>query len=270
MISIVWKVFLALLIIISSHSAFAALRIEVSPSSPPYRTITLVGTVTGGDWITDCPRGCGGTDTMYINIGTAATDLPFLNCNGRGASASTARSWLNSMFQPPGFTGAVTAGQNNTNWTNARVALDCVDRVNNKWIRLSLNQGNDLVIKPPAGAYSTCSLNSQNLNLNYSSTNLNVNGLTQSTNLTVSCTVGAAQDYQLRLTGTNVTNGRLNFGNGVSAQVSLNGTQVSANGSGIRLNSLTSLSIPIRADLIGTATNSGTTTASGVLILDAL
>lgn len=128
----------------------------------------------------------------------------------------------------------------------------------------------DVIINPPVQPNSSCSLNSQNLNLSYSSTNLNVNGLTQSTSLSVSCTAGTAQNYRLRLTGTNVTNGRLNFGNGVSAQVSLNGTQVSANGSGISLSGLTSRTIPVSASLVGSATVSGITTANGVLVLDAL
>lgn len=115
---------------------------------------------------------------------------------------------------------------------------------------------------------SVCSLNSQNLNLNYSSASLNVNGLTQSTNLNVTCGTGDAQDYQLKLTGTNVTNGRLNFLNGVSAQVSLNGTQVQANGSGIQLNGLTTRSISVSATLMGTAATSGPSGASGILVLD--
>ncbi|WP_272663242.1 MULTISPECIES: hypothetical protein [unclassified Providencia] len=115
---------------------------------------------------------------------------------------------------------------------------------------------------------SICSLNSQNLNLSYSSASLNVNGLTQSTNLNVTCGTGDAQDYQLKLTGTNVTNGRLNFTNGVSAQVLLNGTQVQANGSGIQLNGLTTRSISVSATLTGTAATSGPSGASGVLVLD--
>ncbi|EKT54418.1 hypothetical protein [Providencia burhodogranariea] len=125
------------------------------------------------------------------------------------------------------------------------------------------------IVNPPEPK-STCSLNSQNLNLNYSPTSLNVSGLTQSTNLIVSCTNGDAKDYQLKLTGSNVTNGRLNFGNGVSAQVSLNGTQVQANGSAISLNKLTGGSIPVSATLAGTASGPGVTNANGVLILDAL
>lgn len=122
---------------------------------------------------------------------------------------------------------------------------------------------------PPVTPASVCSL-SNNVSLSYSSTTLNVNGLSQGASLGVSCTSGTAQDYTLRLTGSSVSGGRLSFGNNVSAQVYLNGTAVSANGSGIRLNSLTSRSVPVRADLVGTATNSGTTMANGVLVLEAL
>lgn len=117
---------------------------------------------------------------------------------------------------------------------------------------------------------SVCSLNSQQINLSYSSTNTNVSGLRQNANLTVSCTAGEPQDYKLRLTGTNVTDGRLNFGNGVSAQVLLNGTQVAANGTGISLNGLTSQTLPVSASLVGTASAPGVTNANGILVLEAL
>lgn len=117
---------------------------------------------------------------------------------------------------------------------------------------------------------SVCSLNSQQINLSYSSTSTNVSGLRQNTNLTVSCTAGKPQNYKLRLTGTNVTDGRLNFGNGVSAQVSLNGTQVAANGTGISLNGLTSQTLPVSASLVGTASAPGVTNANGVLVLEVL
>lgn len=128
---------------------------------------------------------------------------------------------------------------------------------------------NDLT-PPELGQSSVCSLNGQNLNLNYSSTSLNVTGLTQNTSLSVSCTTGDAQNYDLKLVGSNVVNGRLNFGNGVSAQVFLNGTPIQANGESISLNGLTSLSIPLSATLFGTAESSGVTNANGVLVLNAL
>lgn len=132
------------------------------------------------------------------------------------------------------------------------------------------NENGEIVVPPPEiTPNSACNLNSQNLNLNYSSSNLNVDGLTQSSNLNISCTTGDAQNYQLKLTGTNVTNGLLNFNNGVSAQIYLNGDPVQANGAGIQLNSLTSSTIPISATLKGNSLSSGPSYASGVLVLEA-
>lgn len=155
--------------------------------------------------------------------------------------------------------------------SNVPMGLICKYRDNSMWAWAVLRNTTFEEIIPPSVNVSMCSLNSQNLNLNYSSTSLNVNGLTESTSLFISCTTGTAKNYQLRLTGANVINGRLNFGNGVSAQVSLNGTEVSANGSGISLNGLTSGAIiPVRASLVGVANTSGITTANGVLILEAL
>ncbi|WP_337262245.1 MULTISPECIES: hypothetical protein [unclassified Serratia (in: enterobacteria)] len=61
------------------------------------------------------------------------------------------------------------------------------------------------------------------------------------------------------------------FGNGVSAQIYLNGTAVMANdASGIRLNGLTNRTVSVRGALVGTASGARTTNAFGVLILDAL
>jgi hypothetical protein len=131
------------------------------------------------------------------------------------------------------------------------------------------NPMNTEIVNPPFPSASVCSLYNS-VSLSYSSTALDVNGLSQSASLGVSCTSGTAKDYMLRLTSSNVSNGRLVFGNGVTALVYLNGTAMDANGSGIRLNSLTTRSIPVRADLFGTASSSGTTTVNGILILDAL
>jgi hypothetical protein len=128
-----------------------------------------------------------------------------------------------------------------------------------------------IIVNPPEGNPSSiCSLNSQNLNIVFTSDSLAVNGLTKSTNLDVTCTAGDGKNYILKLTGNNVNNGRLNFGNGVFAQVSLNGTQVAANGAGITLNSLASKSMPVSASLVGTASVPGVSNATGVLVLEAL
>lgn len=151
------------------------------------------------------------------------------------------------------------------------MGFNCVS-ASGQWFRTVIpTEGVAIIVPPPQeGEKSVCTLNSQNLNLSYSSATLNVDGLSQSASLVVSCSSGDAKNYNLKLTGSNVTNGRLNFGNGVSAQISLNGTQVQANGSGIQLNSLVSGSININSVLSGVATTPGTTNANGVLILDAL
>lgn len=150
--------------------------------------------------------------------------------------------------------------------------LTCIDPRPVPQLQLTaVMEGNSVeIVNPPSGGASVCSLNSQNLNLNFSSTSLNVDGLRRSTNLNVTCTTGDANDYQLKLTGSNVVAGRLNFRNGVSAQVSLNGIAVQANGSGIQLNSLISRTIPVSATLTGTAETSGVSNTTGILVLEAL
>ncbi|EOE0525395.1 hypothetical protein ACJ8VI_003953 [Providencia stuartii] len=117
---------------------------------------------------------------------------------------------------------------------------------------------------------SVCSLNSQQIELSYQSTTTNVSGLSKDGALSVLCTSGTPQNYQLKLTGNDVNNGNLNFGNGVSAQVSLNGIQVQANGPGIQLNNLVSQTIPVSATLMGNASVSGVSKATGILVLEAL
>ncbi|HGM9948365.1 TPA: hypothetical protein ACKRWH_003336 [Providencia rettgeri] len=139
------------------------------------------------------------------------------------------------------------------------------------WFRgVIRTQSTEIVVPPPHKDVSICSLNSQNLNLNYSATSLTVTGLMQSTELNISCTAGDAKDYQLKLTGSNVINGRLNFGNGVSAEITLNGVSVKANGDAIKLDKLVSKNIPVSATLIGTANSSGVSSANGIIILEAL
>ncbi|WP_272658879.1 hypothetical protein [Providencia sp. PROV148] len=139
------------------------------------------------------------------------------------------------------------------------------------WFRGTIRtESTEIVVPPPHKDVSICSLNSQNLNLNYSATSLTVTGLMQSTELNISCTAGDAKDYQLKLTGSNVINGRLNFGNGVSAEITLNGVSVKANGDAIKLDKLASKNIPVSATLIGTANSSGVSSANGIIVLEAL
>lgn len=123
---------------------------------------------------------------------------------------------------------------------------------------------------PPEFNKSSCTLNNQSLALQFSSSSLYVSGQRQTGNIQVSCSAGDAVDYTMKLTGTNVTNGNLNFGNGVSAAITLNGISVKANGDKIQLNKLVSQNIPVSATLVGSANSSGVTTANGILVLEAL
>lgn len=123
---------------------------------------------------------------------------------------------------------------------------------------------------PPELNNSVCSLNAQQINMSYTSESLAVDGLRQDATLSVNCTAGTPQNYSVRLTGTNVTAGRLNFGNGVSAEVSLNNQLLTANGSAIRFDGLSSRTMPVSTVLRGTASSPGVSNAAGILILDAL
>ena len=182
--------------------------------------------------------------------------------------------WVNQYISQPRtlvFSGGGIPSYTYYKYPGIKVMLFQCYLPSGKWISGRLwDGGANIVVPPPQENASICTLNSQNLSLNYSSVNLNVEGLTQNANLIISCTNGDAGNYQLKLTGNNVTNGRLNFGNGVSAQISLNGTQVQANGDGISLKSLTNGSIPVNAILKGSASGPGTTNANGVLVLSAL
>ncbi|MEQ5033516.1 hypothetical protein ABN085_18725 [Morganella morganii] len=135
---------------------------------------------------------------------------------------------------------------------------------------ITFNDG--FYIDPPIEKpQSSCFLTNNNVDLLFLSNDLNVSGMNEYTYLQITCTDGTPQNYQLKLTGNNVINGRLTFGNGVSAQISLNNTPVAANGNGIRLNSLNGYnSIKVTAQLMGTASSSGVSNSSGILVLEAL
>ncbi|HHN8583357.1 TPA: hypothetical protein ACRR2I_003887 [Providencia rettgeri] len=123
---------------------------------------------------------------------------------------------------------------------------------------------------PPEFNESSCTLNNQSLSLQFSSSSLYVSGQMQTGSIQVSCSAGDPVDYTMKLTGTNVTNGNLNFGNGVSAAITLNGASIKANGAAIQFHKLVSQNISVSATLVGSANSPGVTTASGVLVLEAL
>lgn len=177
-------------------------------------------------------------------------------------------AWINSIISQNPHLGNDTFNDVKANRVTESL-WECRDRTAPyNWVRFKISIPAEVVPEIPSDK-SVCSLGSD-INFNFSSTVLDVSGVSSTQTLPITCTSGDAQNYQLKLTGSNATNGRLNFGNGVSAEVSLNGTQVQANGSGISLNKLTSGSIPVSATLAGTASGSGVTNANGVLILDAL
>lgn len=258
--------------------------------------VTIAGSVTVSDftWVQGCGNqsGCSGGQhregpLVYVNvvdtqgkdifIGYVNNDYP--TCNQHypersvywsDAEKTSFVQWANSyLSSSPIYQIRDPAPSAIQSYRLSGVYFRCKSPENGVALHVQLYPEAGEIINPPP-IVGACSLNSQNLNLNYSSNSLNVNGITKSTNLNISCTSGDAKDYQLKLIGTDVTNGRLNFGNGVSAQISINGTQVQANGLGVQLNSLTSRSIPISATLVGIASNSGITNANGILVLDAL
>ncbi|QIC17293.1 hypothetical protein [Providencia vermicola] len=195
-----------------------------------------------------------------------------INCDGQALSHMAGLNWASKVFNG-GMRLQLTDNRIPSKWlpwdeNNVSVGINCFDKVNKTYLIYFSNSGGQS--KGGPNRLSSCSLNSQNLNLNYSSSSLKAEGLEKSTRLNISCTSGTARNYQLRLTASNATNGLLNFGNGVSAQVSLNGIQVNANGTGISLNNLVNSTIAVNAKLKGSATKSGVSKANGILVLDAL
>ncbi|UBX49294.1 hypothetical protein LDO51_00215 [Providencia alcalifaciens] len=115
---------------------------------------------------------------------------------------------------------------------------------------------------------SSCHLNNQDLTFNFSSTSLNASGLNKSSSLSINCTQGAASNYTLRLTSASASNGKLDFGNGVLASISIDGKEIQANGTAIELENLTSRDFNVNAALAGTASSSGTFNTNGILVLE--
>lgn len=248
--------------------AHAVANLQATFSPPPYSTVVLTGSISTSDveiFDTNSPM----QPANVISLRASGLSYDVLPGNLAACNASSIQQFV-SQVNAWLSAGLVLHGNITSQDIGNRATLTLASVCTTRYWFVAHGLTDAVEIVNPPNPKSVCTLNSQNLNLNYSSTSLNVNGLTQSTNLYVSCTSGNAQNYQLRLTGSNVTSGRLNFGNGVTAQVSLNGTQVSANSSGISLNGLTSRNVSVSATLVGSASTSGITNANGVLVLDAL
>ncbi len=222
----------------------------------------------------------GTSTTQWCPTGTHFTCLDSFYSTCSESEINTARNqaaeWVNSILsQNPRLTWSSLYGMGTEPSVPAGLSqvfqthFQCRDRTApQKWITISSHIPYAVIPNPPDDE-SVCSLLSD-INVKFTSTELNVNGLSSTQALSINCTSGSAQNYQLKLTGNDVTNGRLNFNNGVSGQVFFNGTQVQANGTGIQLNNLTSSTISVGVTLYGTASVSGISNAVGILVLDAL
>lgn len=274
----------------SERSAQAALRLELVGSYPNITGIRSTGNVNDLPVLSSTPMATNGlyfttvrpaTGTSFeaiqinVHFGDVSKRYAFSRYRDNVTCPTTLQGWrsyasstLGSLYLP------VSGNYDEGGGTFINVLLSCVFISNGTMYHMdamAVTPGYDIEVINPPTPNSVCSLNSQNMFLDFNSTSLNVNGLSQTQNLNVSCTSGTAKNYRLRLTGSNVTSGRLNFGNGVSAQIYLNGTAVTANAAtGISLNGLTSRTVTVRGDLVGTASGAGVTNANGVLILEAL
>lgn len=88
--------------------------------------------------------------------------------------------------------------------------------------------------------------------------------------LHIICTAGVAIDYTVRLLANSETNGRLQFDSGASAQITLNGKNLVANGEKHVFPTLVTSDIDLGIELVGSASEAGVSTATGILLLEAL
>lgn len=97
-----------------------------------------------------------------------------------------------------------------------------------------------------------------------------VTGTRKTETLHVQCSDGVPQNYTIRLlaTSTSGSSGRLLFTSGVSAQISLNGQNLDANGEKHVFPNLTTTDILLAAELVGSSSDFGVSSAQGVIILE--
>lgn len=116
---------------------------------------------------------------------------------------------------------------------------------------------------------SICTLTSLP-SFSFMASKFDVTGTRRSETLHVQCAEGVPQNYTIRLlaTSTSSTGGRLLFNSGVSAQISLNGRNIEANGEKHVFPNLTTTDILLVAELVGSSSDFGVSSATGVLILE--
>lgn len=275
------KIYSVLLIFISFYSS-ATLTITAESNTIPINSILAQGPLdnTNGDplWA-NCAKinACAdnimnGDNLLTIQMSSEGREFTIykipINCNGAFTNRDAAMIFSRDILLVQKRLYFYRQSGSWEPWVSAAASVECYDKQNKNFILYNSHPPSNIIGGPES--LSVCNLNSQNLLLNFSSESLMVAGLSKNTNLTITCTAGNARDYKLRLTGTNVTNGKLDFKNGVYAQISLDGIHINANGDGINLNGLVSREIQVKATLSGSASTSGITTSNGILILEAL
>ncbi|HEF8774682.1 hypothetical protein AB7179_11610 [Providencia manganoxydans] len=195
-------------------------------------------------------------------------------CNGRLGSYTSAintiTNIMNNKISIPYISGDSVALElmDTINIDFIYACYDSMNRASAHIVRSS-RRGDIEIVNPP-NKKNTCTLNDQLLNFTFLANALDVNGAKQNRNLTINCSNGDARDYTLKLTSSRVDqNGNLSFGNSVAAKIAINGTDISANSSGIELNALETTNLNVTASLVGVALTSGESSASGVLVLEA-
>lgn len=138
--------------------------------------------------------------------------------------------------------------------------------------RMSLVSPSSITVVDPSNAppdASFCTLTSLP-SITFMASKFDVSGTRRSETLHVRCSDGVPQNYTIRLlaTSTTSTGGRLLFDSGVSAQISLNGQNLEANGEKHVFPNLTTTDILLAADLVGSSSGFGVSSATGVLILE--
>ncbi|EML7933733.1 hypothetical protein [Providencia rettgeri] len=126
-----------------------------------------------------------------------------------------------------------------------------------------------IIVEPPKPVPSSCNLNNATIQMALESSSLDIEGKVMESSLYIHCTNGTPQNYTIKLLANDVLNEKLSFNNGITASVYLDNQLLKPNSSGIRLLSVSSRALPIKAIYHGTTDSSGESTVTGVLLLEA-
>ncbi len=121
----------------------------------------------------------------------------------------------------------------------------------------------------PGARPSVCTFVGSNLSISFESLSTSV-ATVKSVPLSVVCGTGEPVNYKLSLSSALAANGQLSFGNGIYASVSVDGSPLQANGDWIRLVGLSSGTKNMTVTLSGTASSTGVSDATGILLLEML